>query len=79
MTQHVFSPRDTEVRVNAIESVVRSLLATLDSDQAKKFTDNLDATWNGVLSRAPDQLKQQLEVTRDAALDISAVARMHSR
>ncbi|WAH52472.1 hypothetical protein LMA04_20790 [Pseudescherichia vulneris] len=68
------SVRDTAVRSNALEAVVRSLLATLDAQQAKDFRANLEQTFAEIERIQPEETVQINEVVRQAAFDIASAA-----
>lgn len=68
------SVRDTAVRSTALEAVVRSLLATLDAQQAKDFRANLEQTFADIVKIQPEETVQINEVVRQAAFDIASAA-----
>lgn len=75
MEKHIFSARDTAVRVNALESVVRSLLTVLTEEQSKAFLFHVEKTWERTEEIAPDEVRQQISVTKEAAFDIASAAK----
>lgn len=69
-----FTVNDTAVRNSALEVVVRSLLATLDAQQAKDFMANLEKTFAVIEKVQPEATIQINEVVRQAAFDIASAA-----
>ncbi|HDR2862514.1 TPA: hypothetical protein QCK11_002499 [Enterobacter asburiae] len=69
-----FTVHDAGVRSTALELVVRSLLATLDAQQAKDFKENLEKTFALVVKVQPEETIQINEVVRQAAFDIASAA-----
>ncbi|CZZ64104.1 MULTISPECIES: hypothetical protein [Enterobacter] len=69
-----FTVHDTGVRNSALEVVVRSLLATLDAQQAKDFRANLEKTFAVIEKMQPEETVQINEVVRQAAFDIASAA-----
>ncbi|CAH5641434.1 Uncharacterised protein [Enterobacter cloacae] len=69
-----FTVNDTAVRNSALEVVVRSLLATLDAQQAKDFMANLEKTFAVIGKVQPEATIQINEVVRQAAFDIASAA-----
>ncbi|MBN5203668.1 MULTISPECIES: hypothetical protein [Serratia] len=75
MEKHIYSVRDQSIRVNALESVVRSLLSVLTDEQAKAFISHVEQSWARTEQIAPEEVKQQLSVTKEAAFDIASQAK----
>lgn len=69
---------NTALRANALESVVRALLLTLDKNQSSELLKNLTSTWDGLEAKAPDKIKEQIKVTREIAFEIVRVSAMRS-
>lgn len=69
-----FTVHDTGVRSSALEIVLRSLLATLDPQQAKDFRAYLEKTFVEIEKIQPEEAKQINEVVRQAAFDIASAA-----
>ncbi|MBS6741281.1 hypothetical protein PO654_14010 [Phytobacter diazotrophicus] len=69
-----FSVHETNVRSNALEVVVRSLLATLDAQQAKTFRANLEQVFVDVERLQPEETVQINAVVRQVALEIASAA-----
>ncbi|AVE74537.1 hypothetical protein ACT35X_000290 [Enterobacter hormaechei] len=69
-----FTVNDTAVRNSALEVVVRSLLATLDAQQAKDLMANLEKTFAVIEKVQPEATIQINEVVRQAAFDIASAA-----
>lgn len=75
MEKHIFSVRDQSIRANALESVVRSLLTVLTEEQSKAFLSHVEKSWERTEQIAPDEIKQQLSVTKEAVFDIASQAK----
>ncbi|MEG5552757.1 hypothetical protein UXP23_00745 [Enterobacter hormaechei] len=69
-----FTVNDTAVSNSALEVVVRSLLATLDAQQAKDLMANLEKTFAVIEKVQPEATIQINEVVRQAAFDIASAA-----
>ncbi|BBE78717.1 MULTISPECIES: hypothetical protein [Phytobacter] len=69
-----FSVHETNVRSNVLEVVVRSLLATLDAQQAKTFRANLEQVFVDVERLQPEETVQINAVVRQVALEIASAA-----
>lgn len=61
----------TATRVDAIESVIAKMIDVMTDKQKSQFQFNLVSSWKGAVAKAPANVAEKIEITREYALHIA--------
>jgi len=61
----------TATRVDAIESVIAKMIGVMTDEQRSQFQFNLVSAWKGAAAKAPDNVAEKIEITREYALHVA--------
>lgn len=61
----------TATRVDAIESVIAKMIDVMTDKQKSQFQFNLVSAWKGAAAKAPANIAEKIDITREYALHIA--------